>query len=139
MKINLAKNLQPIKESALANIDAQAERIRSEFITLTPGQVMIYALKEKEAESVCSDPGINPAYVPHIASEAGLAGISLLDQAAIVLSMANNWRNVSSVIEGERLSRKDLIRKASNPGEIAAVEIIDWSKVLAGFVKSSSP
>ncbi|TDW20391.1 hypothetical protein EV128_12521 [Rhizobium azibense] len=121
-----------VKSAAMADIDAQAEAVRGHFITLGAGQAMVYGQKEKEAEQVTANPEINPAEVPHIAKEAAMAGISLLDQAAIVLSMAHNWTQLSAQIEEIRLGAKQKIGVARTPAEISA-GVDEVRNLLSGF------
>jgi hypothetical protein len=133
MLLKLKKNLDPLKDRACAEIDAIAEEIRGHYITLGSGQAMVYAQKEKEAEKVTANPGVAPAEVPHIAQEAAAYGMSLLDQAAIVLTMAKNWRDLSSGIETIRLTSKDMVRAATTPAAIDQA-LSEAKSLLAGFV-----
>lgn len=121
MKIQLTKNLQPMKNQALVDIDQMAEIARGRYITIGAGQAMVYGEKEREAEMVSANPDIAPHLVPHIAAEATRYGQSLLDVAATILTMANNWRYLSPTIEAERLYRKDQVRAASTPAQIQAI------------------
>jgi hypothetical protein len=108
--LRLTKDLTPLRTAAEQEIDATAEAVRGLFITSGSGQSMVYTQKEKEAELVTADPDVSPAIVPHIVLEAQLNGLTLLDQAAIVLTMAHQWRELSSHIEVARLAGK-------SPGE----------------------
>lgn len=132
-RLSLSKNLTPLKDRACIEIDAAAEEIRGHYITLGPGQAMVYAQKEKEAEMVTANPAISPAEVPHIVQEAQAYGITLLDQAAIVLTMAKNWRDLSSGIETIRLTSKDQVRAATTPAGIDQA-VAEARALLAGFV-----
>ncbi|PYB77065.1 MULTISPECIES: hypothetical protein [Rhizobium] len=70
---------------------------------------------------ICSrsaKPDISPGLVPHFAAEAASFGISIFDQAVIVLTSANYWRSLSSGIEAQRLLVKANIRTASTPTQI---------------------
>lgn len=98
--------LDQAKISATRMIDENAETIRGRYITLGSGQAMVYQQKQLEAETVSADLEINPSLVPHIAYEAALNQITLLDQAAIVLTMAEQWKMVSAYIEAARLGAK---------------------------------
>lgn len=130
MRLVLKKDLAHERVHAKKHIDEDAELVRSLFITPGSGQALVYQQKRAEAELVSSDPEINPALVPHIAREADLNGISLLDQAAIVLTMAHQWTEISSMIEERRLAAKAAIDAARTPAEIEAV-IVDWSDIKA--------
>lgn len=118
MKLSLTKNLAPIRDKACAQIDQLAEKCRGRYITLGAGQAMIYLQKEREAEMVSADPNVNPNLVPHVVQEATAAGISLLDMAAIILTRAQEWRNISPSIELTRLATKQQIMAATTPAGI---------------------
>lgn len=125
----LRKNLEPMKVAAHYDIDVAAGEVRKLYITATPGQEMLYQQKRAEAEMVCSNPEIDPVYTPHIAREALANGVSLLDQAAVVLTMANQWMVISSIIEDMRLAAKKAVTAATTPAEIKQAATIEWSVV----------
>lgn len=106
------------KISASRMIDETAEIVRGRYITLGSGQAMVYQQKKLEAELVAGDLEINPSLVPHIAYESIMNGISLLDQAAIVLTMSEQWKAISAYIELKRLGAKALISLMSTIEEI---------------------
>lgn len=129
MRLELSTDLTPLRVAATARVDLSAGEVRKLFITDVPGQDMVYQQKLTEAEMVTADPAVPPAQVPHIASEAQLNGISLLDQAAIIVTMSHQWRQVSSVIEATRLAAKQAILDARSPAEIEAAANVDWSQI----------
>jgi hypothetical protein len=136
MRLNLAKDLTPLKAAAVARIDADAEAVRGNFITLGAGQAMVYQQKRVEAEAYIADPQIAPAEIPHIVREAEMNDISLFDQAVIILTMSENWKTVSAVIENLRLGAKRAVEAASSPAAIDQAGNIDWSPTLAYAVSS---
>ncbi|QIG75801.1 hypothetical protein EVC20_062 [Rhizobium phage RHph_Y2_17_1] len=117
--LRLTKNLEPLRVAAEKEIDVVAEGVRGLFITPGSGQSTVYTQKEKEAELVSADPNVDQAEIPHIVLEAEMNGITLLDQAAIILTMAYQWRELSSRIEVARLAGKGQVRAAETPAEIA--------------------
>lgn len=127
MKLNLTKNLDAIREAACAHVDEQAEVARRQYVTPGAGQAMVYLQKRQEAEAVCANPSIDPAQVPHIAAEAAVYGLTLLDQAAIVLTMSEAWAVASTSIEMKRLTTKDAIRASSSVFEIDRLKQVDWT------------
>jgi hypothetical protein len=120
-----AQGIEYERLSAARMIDETAEIVRSRYITLGSGQAMVYQQKKLEAELVAADAGINPSLVPHIAYEAGLNQIPLLDQAAIVLTMAEQWKMVSAYIEMARLGAKAQIATLATVEDIRAFMTID--------------
>lgn len=129
MKLSLVKDLAPLKDAARAEIDRQAGDVRSRFITVVPGQDMVYQEKRLEAEQVAANPEISPAAVPHIAAEAALNGVSLLDQAAVVLTMAEQWTMLSALIEARRHAAKAAVDAATTPALIDVATKIDWPSI----------
>ena len=118
MRLLVTKDLAPQKLAAQTTVDQLAEVCRGKFITLGPGQSMIYLQKEKEAELVSADPLTNVNLVPHLVQEAAANNVTLLDMATAVLIKANEWRNVSPYIETKRLVTKQMIQAATTPAEI---------------------
>ncbi|MBC2806644.1 hypothetical protein C3Y94_026180 [Rhizobium ruizarguesonis] len=127
MKLNLKKDLTPIRAAAASKVDAEAEATRGLYVTLGAGQAMTYIEKERQAQMVTEDPNINPALVPMVAIDAERYGDSLLDAAAVILTMAQYWRVIGPVIEDRRMSAKDRIATATTPAEIEAAAVVDWS------------
>jgi hypothetical protein len=118
MLLNLTRDFGKIRFDAKARIDEGAEAARGRYITLGAGQAMVYAQKEKEAEVVAADPDIDPQQVPHVAAEAAQYQITLLDAAAVILTMAHLWRMLSPSIEVARLASKDQIDAAATQSAI---------------------
>lgn len=123
----LSKNLAPLKAAALARIDASAGAYRLNFITDAPGQQMVYQEKREEAEKVVADyPNVSPGTVPHIAREAAMNDVDLLQMAIVVLTMAEQWRDVSASIENTRLIAKKAVADATTPAQIEAATVLPW-------------
>ncbi|RWM27909.1 MAG: hypothetical protein EOR77_30790 [Mesorhizobium sp.] len=124
-------DLTALQALAKEYIDAQAENVRSRFITLGSGQAMVYQQKRLEAEAYMADPEIAPGEIPHLVREAALNDIPLFDQAVIVLTMAEQWKVVSSYIEDFRLAAKKAVALATTPAAIDVAKQIDWSPIMA--------
>lgn len=129
MKLTLRKNLTPLKTEACSKIDREAENVRALFVTMGSGQAMVYQQKLSEAELYLSDQNVSEALISHVVSEANLNGISIYDQAAIIVTMAEQWKTISVLIEELRLSSKKAVQTASNPAEIEAAMAVDWSPI----------
>jgi hypothetical protein len=126
MKLNLKKDLNPIRAAAIAKIDAAAELERGKYVTLGAGQAMVYWEKERQAELVAATPDINPQIVLLVAAEAERTGSTLLDAAAVILSLAHEWRQVAPVIEQKRMAAKDAVAAANTPAAIETATEIQW-------------
>ncbi|MGN6549769.1 MAG: hypothetical protein ACTHJ3_07740 [Pararhizobium sp.] len=138
MDVTLTEDLTAAKAAALAAIDASAERLRGNWITLGAGQSMVYLEKRREAEMVSANPQIPEAEVPSIAAEAAHDRVSLLDKAAEVLTQAYAWSQVSALIEVRRLGAKAAVDAATHAQEIAAAARIDWSDITAQAPQEAS-
>lgn len=127
MKLNLTRNLTLIRIEAWATIDAEAERVRGQFMTLCSGQAMVYDQKRREAEVFMANQGVSPGEIPHLTTESTMNGISIFDQAVIYLTMSEQWLTVSPMIENLRLAAKAAVSNATNPREIyEATMNIGW-------------
>lgn len=127
MKLNLTRNLTPIRIEAWATIDAEAERVRGQFMTLGSGQAMVYDQKRREAEVFMANQGVSPGEIPHLMAESTMNGISVFDQAVIYLTMSEQRLTVSPMIENLRLAAKAAVGNATNPREIyEAAMNIGW-------------
>jgi len=127
MKLNLKKDLTPLRAAAMSKVDAEAETVRGRYVTLGAGQAMTYIEKERQAQEVSANPDINPVLVGLVAIDADRYGTSLLEAAAVILTMAQNWRVVAPRIEDLRMTAKDRIAAATTPAEIDAAAAIDWN------------
>lgn len=130
--------LEEERRHALRAIDEQAEGIRGLFITNTPSQPSIYLEKEKEALAYVAwmaipeeaNPG-DPPSTPNMSLEALRTGTLLYDVAAVILTQANLWRQVSAVIEDMRLAAKDAVRAATDAAAVRSAVAIDWAAIRA--------
>jgi hypothetical protein len=129
MKLNLTVDMTALKLAAAAKIDTSAEAARGLFVTLGSGQAMVYDQKAKEAEAFMANEAIALGEIPHLSGEAALNGIPVFDQAVIYLTMAQQWRTASSVIEAKRLAAKQAVTEAKSPAAIDAATLIDWSEL----------
>ncbi|MBA8881741.1 hypothetical protein [Phyllobacterium myrsinacearum] len=130
MLLKLTKDLPELRKSANATIDTEAEALRLTFITPGDGQAMAYQQKKLEAEAYLANTLISPAEVPHIAFEAEAAGVSLMEQSMLVVTMFHEWQQISALIEKARLSAKSRVGQAADPQAIETAAQVDWSEVL---------
>lgn len=121
MRFALKKDLAPLIAAGEAQIDTLAGICRKKYITVVPGQEMVYSQKREEAELIIANPNVDLHRVPHLAREASTLGISLLDMANAVQAKAAEWLIVSPPIEDTRLTTKAAIRAATSPAEIDAL------------------
>ncbi|WP_052119851.1 hypothetical protein [Inquilinus limosus] len=135
MRLSLTKDLVPLKEAAIAKIDAEAEIARSRYLTDGVGQTLVYQLKIEEATAVvrADQADISRGAFPVLFAEVGITvpetGVEADDiyaVAQVVLNVRAQWQTAVAGIEGLRLSAKRNITEASTPREIEVACNIAW-------------
>lgn len=119
-------NLDVLRAYLAANIDAQAEQVRQQFLTPGAGQGMTYIRKEMEARAWMVD---NQAATPFLTVEAAARGMTLAELAAEVIQLADAWVSIGSTIEGLRMGAKTTIARAVTFGEVVLASEVEWAKV----------
>ena len=135
MLFNVSADLTLERIEARAHIDKQIGQARALFITLTPGQTAVYALKLREAELIAADPrqgaGVSEGETPHITDEATEDGVSRFEKAVEILTRDQHWKAGSQMIEALRRSANAALAAAKTAPEIRAAAEIDWRAVRA--------
>jgi len=121
-------DLDVLRETAAASIDAQAEAMRQSILTPGAGQAMTYQRKEAEARAWSLD---NDTITPFLSAEAGARGLTIADLAAEIIQLADAWVAVGAAIEGLRMGAKAAVGRAANLGAIVAAGKVDWSVLSA--------
>lgn len=117
---------------AQADIDRQVGQARALFITLTPGQEAVYAVKLAEAQRIAADwHNVPEGETPHIAAEAAEDGVSRFDKAVEILTRDQHWKVGAQMIEAIRRSANAALAAAKTAPEIRAATVIDWQAVRA--------
>lgn len=127
MKLSVVKDLTPLRDAAKAKIAKKVGEVRSLYLTVTPGQEMVYMEKERQADLYFADPLIDPEEIPEIVVEAERHGNSVFAAAQMIKGMAAFWRQTSPLIERKRLTANAAVDAAQTPASIEAATIIDWS------------
>jgi hypothetical protein len=121
-------DIDVIKASYAGSIDADADKVRSMFITNTPGQMATYLQKETEARRVLAG---DTSDIVFLAAEAAAIDVSVADLAAEVVAQADQWRPLGAAIEAARRRAKVEVTAAANLTELAAAAKIDWQAIVA--------
>jgi hypothetical protein len=124
-------NLDPVKVSACAYVDSEAEKVRARFITIGAGQAMTYTYKLAEAREFVQQDEPTAADFPFLNAEAIATGTPIAQIAALVLANAEAWSMVGAKIEGARLAAKAAVQAATNVAQIASASMVDWDAALA--------
>lgn len=118
MKIRLTKNLEPLRASALARLDALvAEKIAGES---PPAIAALRSAKAQEAMLLLVSGG-DAGFSPLLEAESAALGIPLLDLAKEVLAKVAEASAGRIDIEARRQHAQAAIRSAPNPAAIDAV------------------
>lgn len=96
--------LPDVKASAKAEINQLAGEARSRFITVIPGQEMLYMEKKAEAVRWLEAQSPNLQDYPLLAAEVGLTAVDAPALANLWMQMAAQWSVAASIIEGMRLA-----------------------------------
>ncbi len=116
--------LAAAQESALSRIDAMAEAERAKYITPGSGQALVYQRKLVEAGAALSG---DAGPFPHLEAEIGVTAPTLEAVARSILSMEENWVQISAALEGVRLTTKVLVRNSTNVDGIKQVmDSLHW-------------
>lgn len=122
MKLNLKKNLGPLREAAKAKIDRDAEAERLKYLTNGSGQAMVYRAKQDEAAAFNADGTVGP----FIASEAQALGLTHQQVVDRWVAMQAQWLQVAALIEAKRLVAKDAVDAAGTPAAIDEATQVSW-------------
>ena len=117
-------DLDVLRDTAAASIDAQAEVVRQSILTPGAGQAMTYQRKEAEARAWSLD---NDTTTPFLTAEAGARGMTIANLAAEIITLADAWVAIGAAIEGLRMGAKAAVNRAANLGAIVAAGKVDWS------------
>lgn len=116
-------DLAALRARAAEQIDAEAEKVRSRFLTPGAGQALTYQRKEAEARAVLDD---TSASTPFLTAEAAAREMTVAALAAEVVAQADAWVIVGAAIEGLRMGAKAQIGAADTPEAIAEATTINW-------------
>lgn len=117
-------DLDILRSTAKAQIDAQAELVRQDFLTPGAGQALTYQRKEAEAREWLADQRTS---VPFLSAEAAARRLPLADVAAEVVRLADRWTQAGAEIEGRRMHAKTALAEAKTLGAIVQASKVDWS------------
>lgn len=123
-----AFDLEVIRASAYAMVDAAAGIARQRFITDVPGQAQTY--ERKEAEARRWQPGDPDGDYPFMAAEASMTGETIVEVRDSIMAAVNQLVPLAAHIEGKRMAAKKAIAAEANIKGIVDVAQVDF---LAGL------
>lgn len=135
MRFDIKTDLATVKAELSAQVDAEAGLVRQRFISTGAGQELVYQAKFEEAQLIAADPqkgaNVPESETPHLTKEAVTNGVTRYDMAVIVLSIRQQWANISPLIEDRRLATKAAINEAATVAAARAAKNVDWSDISA--------
>ena len=123
MKLNLRKDLTPLREAAKAKIDNAAEAERLKYLTNGSAQAMVYRAKQDEAAEFLATGKLGP----FIISEANALSMTHQQVVDRWVAMQAQWLQIAALIEAKRLVAKDAVDAAVTPAAIDAAASVSWS------------
>lgn len=120
----IRESLAPLQAQLLERANEVMAETRSLYITVMPGQEMIYQAKENEAKAyISADPEpADLADYPLMAAEVGKTTVTAYELAQLWLNMSAQWRFIASQLEPLRLDLKDAATAALSEAELETLE-----------------
>jgi plasmid maintenance system antidote protein VapI len=112
------RNLTKLKTTSIFKINQAIGKVRENYITVLPGQEMLYLSKEQEARTYISATSPNISEYPLIAAEIGITGETALEVATVYVTMANQWKQLAAALESLRLGSIAAVENATTVVEI---------------------
>lgn len=120
------------RKTGIERINDMIGTVRAKYITVIPGQEMVYLRKESEAQSfiLATDPVLTD--YAFISSEVGITAATGYEVAQVILNMSNMWTYVGSALESLRMIYSNGINSASSKAAIESL-IEDLAEALSAF------
>lgn len=113
------------RAGVIERVNTAIGEIRARYITVLPGQEILYMQKEAEARAFLADPDPDLTDYPLIAAEIGITGVDAQQVAQIYLNLANILRSTAAQLEQIRLGAVSAAEGATLSEEL--------DTILAGF------
>ncbi len=132
MRLVLRKDIDLLRQDAIARINGMAGQVRARFVTVIPGQDMIYLEKATEARRFLAayptpdrapgsvDPDPVSGY-PFIAGETGITAPTGFKVAMLYAERAATFRRAGAAIDRVRLSGAKRAEAATSPEELETI------------------
>ena len=118
---SLTAELGHYRKVALTEVSLLVGEIRQRYITIIPGQEMIYQAKEAEARLWLQTQPEDLTDFPLLAAEVGITAPTAFELAQLWLNLAVMWKSVAAQLETLRLQTGAAIAAAGSAAEIEAV------------------
>jgi hypothetical protein len=105
------------KMAARGRIMRLSGDVRAKYLSIIPGQEMIYLSKEREAAAYLAGA---PGDYPFLTAEVGETGETVAQVAQVVLNLAAGWRVIGAEIEALRVRANAAVTAAATLAEVDA-------------------
>ena len=120
-------DLLAMQKALAATVDADAETIRSQYITTGAGQAMAYLEKASQAKAYLAATDPVDADYPLLVAEVGITGETVFEVATVIDTMQNQWMAICAQIEPIRIGAKEQIKAADTVEAAQAIyDAIVW-------------
>lgn len=113
--------LERVKARAVARVNDAASSLRGQYITVIPGQEMIYLAKEAEAVRYLAETPATLDGYPMLAAEVGITAPTAYELAQLWANMSALWRGIAAQIETARLGAIYQIETAPDAAAVDAI------------------
>lgn len=113
--------LPRVKARAVARVNDAASSLRGQYITVIPGQEMIYLAKEAEAVRYLAETPATLDGFPMLAAEVGITAPTAYELAQLWANMSALWRGIAAQIETARLGAIYQIETAPDAAAVDAI------------------
>lgn len=127
-----AAELATLRADGIRQINQMIGEVRARYITVMPGQEMIYLRKEVEARGFMSETEPDLANYAFIGREIGITAATGYEVAQVILNMSDMWLYVGSQLEALRMYYSNLVN-ASIDEDGLQEHIDNLSAALAPF------
>ena len=116
------QNIPALKLRAIGQVNETIGKVRMRYITVIPGQDMLYKAKQEEAVECLAQGATSLASdYPLLAAEIGITAPTLLDVAQVVVNMAFIWKTIASNLEMLRMGVIQDIEEAVTRADIETI------------------
>ncbi|WP_143542812.1 hypothetical protein [Cereibacter azotoformans] len=129
--------LAVLRAEAICGINRVAGEIRRRYVTVMPGEEMLYLRKEAEARAYLADPDPDPADYPLIMAEEGITAPTAWHVAQVYLGLSAVWISLAAPLETARLGAIAQIELAEDAETIRA--IVDAACVQIAAISNPAP
>ncbi|MBW4708613.1 hypothetical protein KX928_12545 [Roseobacter sp. YSTF-M11] len=119
---SIALELATQQASAIVAINEAAGAVRAQYITIIPGQEMLYPEKRDEARAYVAEPTPPTDLSDYelLEAEIGITAPTIAEVAQVILNLYALWKGIAAPLETFRLGAINSVEAATSQAEIDA-------------------